>query len=374
MVEQLELNRDEDLLYRANSDIVQRSLTGCFIYLLIWFAIVLPNRFYETSPMFFAGYTTVFVLIAVVRIILIFNYEKIYRKSAGLWRVLFFTAVWLPASTWGVLCATALVHPDFEPLSLIILISTAGITGGGVAAIIPNRILTIGFISGLLIPSIVILFSSDRYNFSLSLVFCIYWIGMYSVTKIQHKEYWQSLHTSYLLQEYASDLQQKNTLDGLTGLKNRSFLDEYLTKEFKKSIRFESMLALILIDIDYFKNINDEHGHLVGDECLRQLAQQLQLMVKRETDVVARYGGEEFAIILPGMSHEETLTMAHKIRETIEGFTVSYDGVSVSMTVSIGVSCILPEFGQSVEEIIAHADKALYVAKESGRNQVMSAD
>ena len=374
MAEKLKRNKDEELLNRANRDMARRSFTGCFIYLLIWFATVLPNRFYEDSPMFFWGYTTVFVLFAVVRVVLFLNFEKIYGKSIWLWRVLFFIAVWLPAFTWGVLCATALVHPDFEPLSLIIIISTAGLTGGGVAALVPNRILTIGLISGFLVPGIVVLLSTSEYNVALSLVFCIYWIGMYSVTKIQHKEYWQGIHASFLLEEYASDLQQKNTLDGLTGLKNRSFLDEYLTKEFKKSIRFGSMLALILIDIDYFKKINDEHGHLVGDECLRQLAQQLQLMVKRETDVVARYGGEEFAVILPGMNREETLAMAQTIRETIEGFTVSYDGVSVSMTVSIGVSCILPEFGQSVEEIIAHADKALYAAKESGRNQVMSAE
>lgn len=362
---------DDEMLFRANSDMAKRSGTGSFIYLLIWFALVVPNTFYETAPEICLWFTSLFLFFSATRLALIYNFEKLYRKNPQLWSSLFYPSVWLPALCWGLLCSMAMSYPVFVSISLVVIISTAGLAGGGVASIVPNRLLTIGFLSAILFPGIVTLIYSDAYNVSMSLVFCIYWIGMFSVTKIQHREYWRGLNASFLLQKHAKDLQQKNTIDGLTGLKNRSFFDEMLRKEFKTAIRSSLTLSLLLIDIDHFKKVNDHHGHLVGDECLRSFSNILKEQIKRETDIVARYGGEEFVVILPGMDREQTQVMAEKIRKEVESFVFSLNETRIMLTASIGISSINPQHGDSEQMIIEMADIALYKAKKNGRNRVV---
>jgi len=128
---------------------------------------------------------------------------------------------------------------------------------------------------------------------------------------------------------------------------------------------------LLFIDIDHFKKVNDDHGHLVGDECLRRISTLLKDQIRRETDTVARYGGEEFAVILPNNNREQALTMAEKIRQTAEEMDPVYGETRIFLTISLGVSSIVPEFNASEEAFIEQADNNLYKAKHNGRNQVV---
>lgn len=362
---------DDEMRYRANKDINQRSITGSYIYLLIWFAIIIPHKFYITAPEICLWFTLTLIVLSALRLGLIFYFNTIYSYSRLIWKLLFFPIIWLAALSWGILCSMAITDPSFGSLSLAVFIATAGLTGGGVTALLPDRMLTIGLISAYLFPAIATLFFSAAYDLSVGLVFCIYWIGMYSVTKIQHREYWIGLKYSFFFKKHAAELEQLNTLDGLTGLKNRSFFDESLGRELKKAIRSQTELALLLIDIDHFKKINDLHGHLVGDECLRHLSKLLRQQIKRDTDTVARYGGEEFAAILPDMNIESTLAMAERIRNTIDETVFRHGTMDLHLTVSIGVSCSIPAPTTKKETIIEQADTALYAAKKNGRNQVV---
>jgi len=371
MSEIREIMRDKNMMAQANKVIAKRSIIGSYIYLLIWFSIIIPHEFFKSSPDICLWLTCTFIVLAALRIALIINFDRFYYKYPSVWKIFFFSVVWLPALLWGILCAATLIHPVFESMSLAFIVSTAGLTGGGVAALVPSRFLTIGLITGYLIPTELALLFTDVYNPSVGIVFLIYWVGMFSVTRTQHREYWLSLKHSNLIKKYAADLEHLNTLDGLTGLKNRVFFDQTLKKEMKRAIRAQTYISLLFIDIDHFKRVNDRYGHLVGDECLRRISALLHKEVKRENDTVARYGGEEFAIILPNIHREKAVYVAEKIRRHVEKMNPDYGDLEVFITVSIGVASARPQPGASGEAFIEQADNALYKAKNNGRNQVM---
>ncbi|HEX8324619.1 MAG TPA: diguanylate cyclase [Tepidisphaeraceae bacterium] len=171
-----------------------------------------------------------------------------------------------------------------------------------------------------------------------------------------------ALRTKYLLDL----LQQRAQIDGLTGLRNRSFLDERLTTEQASIRRHARPLACVMIDVDHFKAVNDLYGHATGDEVLRAVADVL-LQTTRIEDVVARYGGEEFTIITPGVDASGATVVAERARHAIETMQISRGPTVLKVTCSFGIAEYDP---QQPANLIPHADAALYAAKASGRNRV----
>jgi diguanylate cyclase (GGDEF)-like protein len=161
-------------------------------------------------------------------------------------------------------------------------------------------------------------------------------------------------------------------LDGLTGIPNRRNFDQFLDAEWKRSIRYNHMISLIIMDIDYFKLYNDHYGHADGDECLKIVANVISKSMIRSTDLSARYGGEEFACVLPETDFEGALTTAKRIIESIQNLGIPHAQSKVAdyVTVSIGVACITPQHNEKPLALIEMADKALYEAKGNGRNQI----
>jgi two-component system cell cycle response regulator len=157
--------------------------------------------------------------------------------------------------------------------------------------------------------------------------------------------------------------------DPLTGLFNRRHLQERLWSEAAFARRHSTDLSLILLDIDHFKRINDEHGHAVGDAALCMLSVALTALTRQE-DVLARYGGEEFALIARGIDREKTLALAERMRSAIESQTLPVGGGTIHFTVSIGVSHREPGNDSEAQELFESADRALYAAKDAGRNNV----
>jgi len=180
------------------------------------------------------------------------------------------------------------------------------------------------------------------------------------------------LHTSIAHEK----LRQAGLTDSLTGINNRRFFDQRLDEEISRNKRLSSNLSCLFIDIDFFKAINDSHGHKVGDVVLKNVAELIRAQL-RSIDVVCRYGGEEFAVLLGQSGHEKAIEVAERIRSIIADTPFEEQKITVSITVSIGVSTIMFEnarddntevFGQ---ELLQRADKALYKAKQNGRNQVV---
>lgn len=176
-----------------------------------------------------------------------------------------------------------------------------------------------------------------------------------------------------------SKLYQKATLDELTGFYNRNFLMQRVKEEIKKAYRLKYQLALIFIDLDFFKNVNDQYGHQVGDQLLAEFGDLIKGSI-REYDVACRFGGEEFVILLPQTEVKNAFELAERLREKIEKrrFCVSYGNLQI--TASFGLSCLpqnnLKQLDDEqtimiMENLIAWADDALYQAKKSGRNRVV---
>ncbi|WP_341522931.1 PleD family two-component system response regulator [Pseudomonas sp. G.S.17] len=193
------------------------------------------------------------------------------------------------------------------------------------------------------------------------------------MTLLQRDEAYRALRVS---QQQLLDtnlvLQRLMNSDGLTGLSNRRHFDEYLELEWRRAIREQSQLSLMMIDVDFFKAFNDNFGHLEGDEALRQVAKAIRASCARPSDLPARYGGEEFALVLPNTSPGGARLLAEKLRMTVAGMNIPHiaPAPGSSLTVSIGVATMIPPVGSNSRQLIQDADQGLYAAKHNGRNQV----
>ena len=193
------------------------------------------------------------------------------------------------------------------------------------------------------------------------------------LTLLQRDEAYRALRVS---QQQLLDtnlvLQRLMNSDGLTGLSNRRHFDEYLELEWRRAMRDQSQLSLLMIDVDYFKAFNDSFGHLAGDEALRQVAEAIRASCSRPSDLPARYGGEEFALVLPNTSPGGARLVAEKLRQTVVGLAISHNMPQAGsvLTISIGLATHTPAVGSHCRQLISAADKGLYQAKNGGRNQV----
>ena len=195
------------------------------------------------------------------------------------------------------------------------------------------------------------------------------------------------VNTQLQLKQHGDKLRALTKSDPLTGIANRRYLDEQIELEWRRSMRNQSVLSLLMIDIDFFKAYNDHYGHIAGDACLRKIAETIQATVNRAGELAARYGGEEFAALLPQSSPERACEVADKICLAVRELRIPHakSCVSDTVTVSIGIAGGTPFFHpanyligedhnrdpSSIEELFTWADEALYKAKQTGRNRVV---
>ncbi len=168
--------------------------------------------------------------------------------------------------------------------------------------------------------------------------------------------------------QYHEELYRTAIVDRLTELHNRRYLEEFLEREMLRATRYERPLALLMADVDHFKQINDRFGHLAGDAVLRDVATTMRQQVRRET-CCARYGGEEFAVVLPETHRDEAHIVAERIRQAVEHREFTSKGDPIPVTVSIGIASLEGSI-QGIEAFFEAADRRLYAAKNGGRNRV----
>ena len=198
---------------------------------------------------------------------------------------------------------------------------------------------------------------------------------MMRVTKFQleEKTYFVLSHYNIterkLAEEKVFDLSH---LDGLTNIANRRHFDNFLNDEWNRCLRLNMPITLVIIDIDYFKSLNDTYGHQAGDECLKKIATLIKNFAKRPSDICARYGGDEFVIVLGNTDLETSKVMVNKLLDDIRALkipNINAPGTPL-VTASIGLATMYPDKKTTAEDLIKAADTVLYTAKELGRNQV----
>jgi len=179
----------------------------------------------------------------------------------------------------------------------------------------------------------------------------------------------------YDLEAANSKLKHISNIDELTGLYNRRYFNDKFELEFKRAQRMENSLSIIIIDIDYFKMVNDDYGHLVGDACIQSVAEVLKRCVARPQDSVSRFGGEEFIVLLPDTPREGAWQVATRILKSVESEKVRYEELTLNMTVSMGIAIKQPGNNKDKpESLLEKADVALYKAKNGGRNCIFESD
>lgn len=173
--------------------------------------------------------------------------------------------------------------------------------------------------------------------------------------------------------ELRDELEKQANYDHLTGLANRRYFDSILVREWDRGQRLKFALAVTIIDIDDFKQFNDQYGHIQGDRCLAAVATAIQTCLHRRSDLVARIGGEEFAVLLPEADLENALKISENIRLSVESMNTRItDPLPREITVSLGTACAVPNDRMSARILLDSADKALYEAKRAGKNRVVA--
>ncbi|HAV4440713.1 TPA: GGDEF domain-containing protein [Acinetobacter baumannii] len=173
------------------------------------------------------------------------------------------------------------------------------------------------------------------------------------------------------LMQQAQQLSLLSQQDALTGLANRRYLDETLDNEWRRALRHETPLTIMMVDIDFFKPYNDSLGHLKGDQCLKDIATAISSIAARSGDLVARYGGEEFLLLFPMTNAQQARIQAERLMNAIKKIAIVHPCSSVSpyVTISVGVATTIPRLNDSISAFVSRADHALYQAKTNGRNQ-----
>ncbi len=195
-----------------------------------------------------------------------------------------------------------------------------------------------------------------------------------AVLKLKH-EMDSSKKIARQLEEANMKLQLLSSMDALTGIANRRQFNQSLDKEWRRSLRDNKPLSLIMIDIDCFKLYNDNYGHQAGDDCLKQVASVLNAQARRPGDLVARYGGEEFVIILPDTNAESAILYANRVHTAIDTLHIphEYSKTAKHITISMGLATVITNSNMTPENLIKLSDDALYQSKQEGRNRITAA-
>lgn len=359
--------RSQILTSRVMEDLKKRSTIGIAFYLVAACTVIFADGYYGRHTAFANGYLGLMTGVCLFRLVHMSIDRRLPQNRTN--RTVFVCSVIATALIWG-LGYGWFTWQEAEPSTQILMVvCTVGLCSGGVVAFIPNLWLSLGFNFCIMLPGVYAHMALSP-NIPLGLLFILFFIYMIFMALRQNKEYWTALDNEALLEEKTRQLKRLSNRDGLTGLYNRRYFDKAFSYEWKRALRKPEPVSVVICDVDYFKKVNDQYGHLAGDEFLKRIAGHLQAVFKRETDIVARYGGEEFVVLVPGEPLESVRGQAERVRQTVEQDTLVFEGHTITATISLGLACCVPEPDMARQVLLADADRALYMAKNQGRNRI----
>lgn len=358
---------EQSLQKRSDIDFMRRSLPGVLFYGFMWPMMTWTTGFYEQAPTFNTIFSALFAFTSLIRVIHAYATNHMYNRFYGLWRAVLFTMPLIQGVILSTLLVIMISHEPYQKMAIIVLLLVTGIISGSAISLSPKPFFTQLYIALLILPGLITSFLTPEFHFLVPLSILLWLYFSFSTQR-----FYNDYRTAFTTELHLKDNQKKLQTDPLTQIYNRQYFDIVLDLQWNLMARSHSQLSILFLDLDHFKSINDNYGHLAGDRALCHAADLFSKHARRQTDVCARYGGEEFAVILPHTNLEDALVVAESIRHDLEGSPAHYGTHTIPLGVSIGVNCVVPNNQEHITEFLEHADKALYEAKSRGRNRVIS--
>ena len=355
---------------RVIEDLKKRSDIGIVFYLVVAGIVLLSESYRSSHPDFSRLFLFSFAGICLFRLFHLPIAKWMQPKFEKFNTWIFVLSVCLTALIWGLGFANFMIHEGDLYAALLMVMCTVGLCSGEVVAFTPYFRLAIVYNFLALVPAMV---SMLVFKMNVPLVFALGFLGgyLFFLTTKGNREYWDARENEYILEERSKALEKMNRIDDLTSLYNRRHFDETFSFEWNRSVRDKTPVSIIIFDIDGFKQINDEYGHLAGDQYLTATATMIKNIFKRQTDTTARYGGDEFIVLVTNTPEENISMLAEKVRMKSETLYLEYEGQTLQASVSAGIATCVPEQKDKPQSLILKADKALYQSKANGRNQVI---
>jgi len=295
---------------------------------------------------------------------------SVYESHYSTWHSFLIILTLCHAVAWGTLAWLVNLEPLYQPIANYVNIIVIGIATASIQSLSTKSALAKIYVSILLVPTIVGAVWAGE-NLVMCVFAVLFWLYLMTVGNRFYREYIRAFKIEKELHEKQQTLHRLNNTDPLTQINNRRYFDQKLANLWQLSQQTDTALSLIILDIDHFKHINDNYGHPVGDICLKHFAHVVAPIVNQTGGELFRIGGEEFAVITTDIPESVVLQLAEAIRASIEAAPVQFETGDIAMTVSIGCCCAIVNQHMFAERFIEITDRALYKAKQSGRNQTI---
>ena len=357
-------------LTQEMSDTYQRALTGGVFYAAAWLLVGVYGGAFARTPLISWALLIAFLALSVQRFLhRPLREDQLDEARLTRWMRVHWSIVLTTTALWGGLFCWATLDPAFGPARITALLFTLGLATAIAHAFSMRRRFAFASVALLSLPGLVLLWSNpaDRAN---GLMMALYLVYVVISLLRSHAEYQQRLDLDQELRRQRDLYSRQSRIDPLTELANRRQFADVLAKAAVEAQRSGEPLALLLLDIDHFKQINDSHGHAVGDACLMAIAGRLHTSFNGTGELAARVGGEEFGVVLEGHDLAAAIQRAEKFRASLVEHPIAVNGLTLDMTTSIGVAEFDPEQHHDVDALYHAADSAVYRAKAAGRNRV----
>ena len=352
-------------------DLCSRARQGLFIHFVLWMLICVLGDLWRRVPRLCVAMTLLFGLVVVVRLI----FERRCAQRAAFDRVPRATVRALMLATpalWGAVSFLTFWVPEMAQVrtaSLLIIVGVAA--SGGMSLVIEPVVRRWWPLLAMGPATVALLLEATRNSYILAAMSFAFALYIQRGSRVVAADYWRASDANAQLVLRTRELELIGSTDALTQVRNRLYFDQQLASEWARAERNGASLALLMIDIDHFKQINDRCGHPFGDICLQATAAALQAALFRPNDLLARYGGEEFIVLLPSIEAAGARAVAERLCAAVAAIRLTHDAQPVPLSCSIGVHTTsgIDDIGSA--DAVNRADHAMYRAKQQGRNRVV---
>lgn len=343
----------------------KRSVAGGYVYVLAWLIIGFMTDYVSDHPVAYTVAMAFLLIFAAGRIWVSLTAGRQDNYFKASWQWLLIINALGPALVYGIVFAYAMQHVEHYDLFIYLFMINIALLSGATVTYSPNRALANCYLAVIAAPALVVTLTLPGERGVEGMMLALYMFFNVHMIRMLNSEFKERITQKKKLEELARR-------DSLTGLFNRRYFDETLQLCWASHQRKKAPLAMLMLDIDNFKRINDQFGHPVGDEVIKRVASVIQNNFQREADIIARLGGEEIAVLVQETSFEQTRDLANSVCRQIASNSIDTGKGPASVTVSIGVAHAQPRLGFDHEDFYKLADDCLYQAKDQGKNQVVA--